>query len=466
MLVSWLAFLVFWTCANRFDDPDLWWHLKLGETMWTSHQIPSVDQFSFTANGSSWLAHEWLSQLLIYGVYQAGGFVGLHIAFSLLATLIVSLTYLLSSLWSGNWKASLLGGIGSLLFLTVSLSIRPLLIGHLFLVVELLLLYVGLVRGKQAWLFALPPLFVIWANAHGSFLFGLVFLAATMAGQCLRIEGWRPRLHGDLKRVGLIATLCLLAPLINPVGPALAVYPIDVLLFQPDNTGSVVEWAPLNLLESRGLWLVGVLGFVFTMAIALRKRLLPAEWIALLFSAMMALQHVRMLPIFGFIACPIVCRIVAPYWDRYDPQRDRKGINAAMICVAAFLCFLVLPTQQQLEAQVSSHEPAAAVAWMQQNSLPGPVLNEYVFGGFLMWANPKEPVFIDGRTDIYAWNGVLRDYGRWALLQDDPKLLLDRYKIQTCLLSTAAPIARVMPYLPGWKQVYKDDLAVLFTRSN
>jgi hypothetical protein len=82
----------------------------------------------------------------------------------------------------------------------------------------------------------------------------------------------------------------------------------------------------------------------------------------------------------------------------------------------------------------------------------------------MLWSNPGQPVFIDGRTDIYVWNGVFRDYGRWALLQDDPQALLDRYKIRTCVIRAEAPMARVLPYLPGWRQVYADDLAVVFTR--
>ncbi len=222
---------------------------------------------------------------------------------------------------------------------------------------------------------------------------------------------------------------------------------------------------PLNLLEARGLALMGVLAFVLTMVIAVQTKLSPSEWLALLFTAAMALQHVRMLPIFDSIACPIVCRLLAPYWDNYDPRLDRRGINAAMICAAAIFCIMVLPSPQQIEEQIAAREPAAAVAMMQRAGLPGPVLNEYAFGGFLMWNNPKQPVFIDGRTDIYAWNGVLREYGHWALLEEDPKLLLDRYKIQTCVLRAAAPMANVLPYLPGWKQVYKDKVAVVFTRS-
>ncbi len=43
--------------------------------------------------------------MLFYGVYKVGGYVGLQLAFSLLVSAIVGLTYLLCSLWSRNWKS-------------------------------------------------------------------------------------------------------------------------------------------------------------------------------------------------------------------------------------------------------------------------------------------------------------------------------------------------------------------------
>ena len=31
------------------------------------------------------------------------------------------------------------------------------------------------------------------------------------------------------------------------------------------------------------------------------------------------------------------------------------------------------------------------------------MLNEYVYGGYLIWAAPENPVFVDGRADIFEW---------------------------------------------------------------
>ncbi|MEP6960973.1 MAG: hypothetical protein ABI995_02785 [Acidobacteriota bacterium] len=466
MLAAGLTFLVFWSCAPRFDDPDLWWHLKLGETIWTTHQIPAIDQFSFTAYGHPWIAHEWLSQVMMYGLYNTAGYSGLLFELCVTSSAVVVLAYVLCGLWSGNWKVSLIGGIGALFFLTTSLAIRPLLIGHLFLMVELLLLYAGLVRGSRA-ILALPVLFVIWANCHGSFFFGFVPLFLALVFSTLKLDGKRLRLRCERSaaiRGLVILGACLLAPFVNPVGPSLAFYPIDVLFFQPDNTANVQEWAALDILDPRGMALMGTLGLIAMMAVAFRKRVIAGEWFALLAAAGMAMQHMRMLPIFGFVAGPVVCRLLADSWDNWDARRDHPAINAILIATAAAFSLLVLPTSAEIAQQVTEKEPVAAVAKLKEAGWDGPILNEYIWGGYLMWSLPDQRVFIDGRTDIYAWTGVLREYGKWTLLEEDPKILLDRYKIQTCLLRAAAPMARVMPYLPGWKQVYADNLAVVFTR--
>ena len=73
-------------------------------------------------------------------------------------------------------------------------------------------------------------------------------------------------------------------------------------------------------------------------------------------------------------------------------------------------------------------------------------------------------MFIDGRADVYAWTGVFADYGRWATLRDDPNRLLYKYRIDFCLLSKGAPLARMMSYLPGWSERYSDSQSVIFAR--
>src|SRR5258708_407278 len=242
-LAAGLIFLEFWIWLTGFDDPDLWWHLKVGEVIWSTHHLPIADQYSFSAFGHAWIAHEWLSELVLFTVYKAGGYRGLMLGMCAIASAYVVLTYLLSVSWSGNWKVSFLGGILALWFLTVTLAIRPALLSHLFLALELLLLSTGVARlSRIAW--ALPVLFAVWANCHGSYLFGLGLLTIAVAWRCLKLDQGRLVLACDRSttiRLLMIWVFSLFAPFVNPVGASLLVYPINLLRQHPESVSSVQE---------------------------------------------------------------------------------------------------------------------------------------------------------------------------------------------------------------------------------
>src|SRR5438067_67217 len=81
---------VYWTCRDNMADPDLWWHLRNAQHFVATLQFPNVDTYSFTASGSPWVNHEWLSELFYYGAFCAFGLRGVYLVFaSVLAVLVV-----------------------------------------------------------------------------------------------------------------------------------------------------------------------------------------------------------------------------------------------------------------------------------------------------------------------------------------------------------------------------------------
>jgi hypothetical protein len=123
------------------------------------------------------------------------------------------------------------------------------------------------------------------------------------------------------------------------------------------------------------------------------------------------------------------------------------------------------PSRQNLTKQVNEGSPVKGVEFIQAHHLSGPMLNDYVYGGYLIWAAPDHPVFIDGNADVFEWTGVLAEFGKWATLQSNPNILLEKYHIEICLLSRTSAMAHVMPLLPNWKTVYSDDLSMIFVRT-
>jgi hypothetical protein len=457
-----LVLVAVMTISSRFNDPDLWFHLKLGQIVWDTHSIPSTDLFSFTAYGHAWTAHEWLAELSIYAAYHIGGYAGLMLWFATLTSMLLVLVYCLCYRQSGNALVAFLGGLCAWYFATVGLAIRPLLLGHVLLVIELIIVEAGF-RNRR-WFWALPPIFALWVNCHGSYFFGMGVLAAYWF--CSFVKGrWglvvgEPWEHQTRKWLGLTLVLCALALCCNPVGIRLLLYPLDTMFHQKTGLSAVEEWLPPDLASGRTLSMIGLVIAMMILPMLRRFELRLRELILLAMGFGLALQHSRMLFLFGIVVSPLVCRVVAPMLGS-DRKRDQPIANAMLILSCLLAVAAVFPASVNLREQVQKGNPAAAVDYIRQTGLSGPMLNEYVFGDYLIWALPEHKVFIDGRGDIYDWTGVFAEYGRWATLSEDPNVLLNKYGIRFCLLRKDSPLGQVMPYL-GWKKAYADNVASVF----
>ena len=468
MLAGLLAMLAVLTVRERFDDPDMWWHLKTGEVIWTTHTIPTTDLFSYTTNHHAWIPHEWLSEVSIYGAYRLGGYAGLMLWLCFFTAALLIGGYILCSLYSGNSKTALLGALTIWLFGTIGFAIRPQMIGYLLLIVELLLLHFGQTRDRR-WFFGLPPLFAIWINCHGSFFFGLALAGLFLFSSYFNFQsGLLVATSWDSPRrrtLALALILSVAALFVNPVGVNLVLYPLNTMVASAKGFSPIQEWQPLQFSDGRSLAFLGVLGGIFLLAIVRRTELLWRELLVLAVGAWLAASHVRMLFVFGILTAPILSRLIATSWDGYDAERDRPLPNAVFIAGSLLVAFLAFPNHQNLEAQVEQHSPVKAVEYIKVHQLSGPMLNEWVFGGYLMWAAPEHPVFIDGRGDIFGWSGVYSQFANWAQLQTDPNTLLDKYGIGFCILSRDSHLVVVLSLLPGWEKVYSDNVAVIFARS-
>ena len=468
MLAGLLLVLAVLTVRSRFDDPDMWWHLKTGQIIWNARSIPVTDLFSYTTNHHAYVPHEWLSQVLIYGAYRVAGYSGLMLWLCFFTSALMIAGYLLCWLYSGNAKVAFLGALLIWLFGTVGFSIRPQMIGYLLLVAEMLLLHLGRTRSPR-WFFAPPALFAVWVNCHGSFILGLI-LAATFLFSAffdfrigsLVSHRWDMR---SRQLLGLALVLSACALFLNPIGLNQILYPLDTLLHQPIGLAQSVEWQALQLNDERGIALLVALGCIALVVIVRRMELYWHELLFLVLGTWLAASHRRMLFTFGILAAPILCRLLADLWEGYDPQHDLPLANALFIALSLVTAFGAFPHRQNLIEQVQAKSPAKAVEFIQSHHLSGPIVNEYYFGGYLIWAAPELPVFVDGRADVFEETGVLADFGNWATLQSPPASLLDRYDVNLCLMGAGSPMRFVLPLLPGWTLVYSDDLSVVFVRT-
>ncbi len=451
-----------------FVDPDVWWHVKFGQVILATHHMPTIDVYSFTVAGQHWIDAEWFGDVMLAGMYRLGGLRGLELVTLILGSAILISLYTLATMRSGNSKAAFLATAAVFVLATVSFNLRPQMLGYLFLILTLIVLE-RFRRGKRRAIWALPILMVIWINAHASWIIGLGVIGVYLASGLVEfhlgdIEArrWSP---SDRLRLAIVFVLCSCATLITPYGAALALFPFKFAFSLPLNVANILEWLPMPFGILLGkLFLIGVLGIiVFQVIYHIAWRL---EDLALfLFTTAMAFLHVRFLLIFVPIFAPILATILARWVPRYKREIDRYVLNAAMMAAVLTAIIWYFPSQAQLLQSAGKTYPVAAVEYLNHHSVPGPMYNNYGFGGYLIWTRgPEHKVFMDGRGELYEPGGVLTDYLEISDIRPGAFALLERYGIQSCLIEHDEALATVLAALPNWQKVYEDGTSVLYVR--
>ena len=446
-------------------DPDVWWHIKNGQNILASHHWPTTDTFSFTVNGQPWISMEWLGDLLFAAIAGLGGLQGLEAVLIVLGGAVMIALYAYGTLRSGSSKAGFAGAAALLVLANGSFTLRPQMLGYLFLILTL----IALERFRQAdsrWVWLLPLLLLVWVNAHGSFVIGMLAIGVYWLGGLaeFRVGGIESRRWTSTERIRLemVFLLCLVASTITPYGTQLALYPFHIASSLPIGVANVMEWQsmPFNILGGK-FFLLLLLGFMAAQT-ALRFTWRAEELALFLFGAMMACLHVRFVLVFVPFCAPLLATVLARWLPRYERGKDQYVLNAILMVAAIAAVAWYFPSRAEMEKTVAERFPVRAVEYMQQNNIAGPLLNSYGFGGYLVWKDQK--VFVDGRADPYERGGSLADYFYITHLKPGALRVLESYGIKACLLESDEPLATMLAAQPQWQKVYSDNLSLLFVR--
>ena len=459
-----LAAVTLALCAKQFAEPDMWWHLRSARDLLLTHNFSPVDTYSFTAAGSKRMNYEWLSEVAYFLAYRAAGLRGiLSLYFAVLVAMFAGVYYLCCSAGSDCKNATLPTLLGIFLA-AVSIGPRTLLFGWLCMVGLLLVLDRFRRTGRGLWL--LPPLFALWINFHPSWVFGIVVVVLTIASGLIHGEWglvsatkWTSEQLRSLL-IGLGASIAAL--FVNPVGYRLVFYPFDFLFRQQSNMSYIEEWQPLDLSSGDGkLALLAIFGLLAATLLS-RRRWRLQEMLLTAFALSMSLSHTRFLFLAGLILPPILAQRL-PLFPPYDADIDKPWLNAAiMICVAASL-LVFFPSQAKLQQKVDEQYPTEALKFMQREGFKGRTFNQYLWGGYMEWVTPDLKPFIDGRGDIFVYNGILDDHRKTTSI-DIPLEVLDKYRVDYLLLQPNKPLTYLVQHSASWRPVYADKVAVAFER--
>jgi hypothetical protein len=450
------AFVAMAFDPHVLNDGDTYWHLAAGQWMLAHGQVLQRDVFSYTFAGRPWCAQEWLSEVLMALAFRAGGFGGLLVLY---ATSVAAATGLMAD----RLKRSLSGlPLAATLVLALACSagnafVRPHMLVLPVIVIWIRELLAARERGRGPRWF-LAPLMLLWANLHGSFVFG--FLLMTPFALEALVEAHREGAGGWRKAVrqwAPVGLACIVAGLLTPNGWEGVVHPFRTMTMGTLN--AISEWRPADFSRPGPLEITLLL--VLFVALSRGVRVPPLRLALLLFVLHMGLQHGRHQLMLAIVAPLVLAAPLGEALEQAPLPQGRGGLAWPGFAVLALLLatLRLAGPAAQADGEVA---PLAALRHVPPALASRPVINSYDFGGALMLKGMKP--FIDGREDLYGEAYTERFMAIRA--GDRPSLdaAVRQFDVAWTILQPGEPLVAVLDATPGWRRLYSDRYAVVHER--
>jgi tetratricopeptide (TPR) repeat protein len=446
---------------------DIFWHLSNGREMFARGAIVNEELFSFTVGGTEFHNHEWLSQLLFYFLFNKFGTAGIIILKAIVVGTMGFFLFRTSRIAGANASFACLLLMVAVFVGLSRYTVRPQIFSLLFLGVLGYLLYgYRNERVSFRWLFAIPPMMVLWDNLHGS-IYGFIFLNAFVIGETVNVFLKKKRISlfigndydgamldvPGLKRLWVVYLVAIAAMAINPYG--LSQYGTFLDYASHDSFGNLLqEFQPPTLeLATAPYWallaIVAVLTAVFLTQI-----------FVLVFFVYMSLKYVRANAAFAIVALPVLS-YYQTLFGRRDGENCRRLIRWGT-AVLLLLSFVFLIYFKFYSGNVRSfgfgireeYFPSASARFIAEVDIKGKMYNPGNLGGFLafkLW--PERKIFM---------------YNHHILFREMPRLYfhsneyLDRYDITYGIVND--PFVMRSLYKLGWVAVYWEPSAAVLLK--
>ena len=459
------------------QDPDFWWHLRIGRWMADHGRLPSTDIFTYTVPSHVWTDHEYLTEVLMWLVYSATGVVGLAIAFGVVT-------------WAGFWliyrqvrrQPWVIVGVGLAIGAVAGSPIwgpRAQMITFFLTCLELYWLQ-GYLSGRSRAIQLFPLVMVLWANLHGGWVIGFVWLGVALVAELI---GWawdreNPAHRAHVRLLAIITVASVVAVAATPHGLSLYPYP-----FQTQGSVAqqrlIVEWfSPdfhqVYLRPFEAMIFLVIIGF------ALRRPSLYELLLAVV-ALGLALQSVRNVALFVAVATPVMITTYSAYWKELSRARGWKlelpPRRIFAVITVIVLAVIILATTLHIADSVSparqqsldaSSYPVGAANWLQAHPEVGTrMYNQYGWGGYLayrFYPEPNRRVFIFGEAALMG-DPLLNEYQDVQTLRSDWKQVLDKYGVDYIVYNRGEALANVLATQPEWTLAYQDSVAVIYVRT-
>jgi hypothetical protein len=478
--------LAFATGLTAIADGDIFWHLAAGRHMVQTGRLLRADPFSVSALGRPWIDVHWLFQLASYGVYRAGGYLGLVLA---KAALVAAGTVVLDRVVAREaprW-AFPLPFVTALFLARHLLPVRPIVLTLLFLALFFAILEAFRREGKPRILLWLPLLQIAWVNFQGLAAFGPALVAAYLAGALAttlvgerrwfpfqpETAPWRP--------LALAVAGCAAASFVSPFGARAALLPFKLLLrITPAGANvfasEVAENIPPFVLERTApeqighfKWYLAALALTFALA---RGRLLLSRLLVVAALVTLALMANRNVLLLYWLGTPIAVMNAAPALRRLLTLRRASAVAGVIggLAFAAVGALVVVAAAREPSLRAPTPfrfptESARALAY----SAGGTVFAPDHQGGYLIWTlHPRHRPYLDTRLILRT----AAEFAEYLDVVDHPErfdAFQARHRFDHVVLPTGYPdrylgLVAHLHRSRDWRLIFTDGSEVLFAR--
>ncbi len=486
-----LAAVLFLTGAVGLDslsDPDVWWHMRLGDWIVAHHQVPAGELFAYTAFGNPLVVHEWLSETIFAALSAIGGLMLVTVLMGLVAWSAMGATLLRGRLRGAGPVVLAIGlALGARAAEPV-LGTRPQ-VFTFALVCWTLWIAESYLRsgGRRLWL--LPPLFLLWANLHAGFIAGIGFLVIVVVAEAVK-RRWSIGTVAPRRRIARLAAAVgasAIAACVNPYGPSLFLFAATT--GAAERQKGIIEWQSPNFADPT-MWVLLALLLTFaalTVSVlarrSLRRHFDLRDFALAAAGAALALMSVRNTAICVAVMIPPWMAMVAGMLRGVSSRRaqvrprpvPRPGraspiMGALLIAVgvAGAGAVTVRVAEDASPRGIAAAYPSCAAALLARSPSTQRVFTAYGTGGYLierLW--PRGSVYEYGES-ISLGTAVFDDYLRIAAgVSTAPTALqLLASSDTTVVLYSKGALTSELDDAPGWTRIADDHGMLLYLRGD
>ena len=484
-------FLVCIESTDRAYDNDLWFHLQYGKH-YTENHTWSIEHsvYSWTPATRQWDYITWIGSTAIYLVYKyiSPDAVMLIPFIVLVCVLIVYILFLRSIAQPYSFITMSIFFIAACYFYLPVVKPADLTI---LLFSVCIAIYYSCRHNRNRLYWAYPPLFLLWVNTHGGFIFGMFFLICAFSlDLCF---DWKKRMLQSnrtyLLGFGTALFVSILVLGINPDG-----FGYFVGLYREITHSEGLDpakyineftdlWSKMNPSVTLnpgavgtswiGVFMLGSYALLALLGIKKGRSLDLTSIFLLTIFFIMGMKVYRLLTFFCLIWTFSISWFITT-------KRPVLSLGKLAFVTLAFACYFIGnqannfllggDTFHPFKHNIDFIYPTKAVDIIKQYKLPGEIIHDYGTGGYLIWwLYPEYKVFADPRGGPYRQD-VLEDCFslQRASTIADLKTILHKYpQAKTAIFSLVLRnLSQLFMQLPDWRLVYFDQAAVIFVKTD